>query len=58
MIMRSQAKGTPDVQVPMRAGESSELIYNQPDNRFFRFAFRFSREADVTIRAVKVARIN
>jgi len=57
MVMRAPADGAEDVQVPVQAHEPARLEYSHTDHRFFRFGFRFSREADMTIRSVTFTRV-
>lgn len=57
MTMRAVRAGDEDVNVGVQAGETATMEYLHPDNRFFRFGFRFSRAADMTIRSVTFTRL-
>ncbi len=55
LVMRPGPAGAADLRVPVRAGEPAVLGHVQPDNRFFRVGFEYSRNADVVIRGVRIA---
>jgi len=57
MVMRAAREGDEENNIPVKAQEPARLEYIHPDNRFFRFGFRFSREADMTIRSVTFTRM-